>query len=248
MRNLTGAGRFISRKIGRAIGEYDLIRDKDRIIVAVSGGKDSLALLKLLLERRRWAPVSFDILAAQIITDSRCAGCAQKETLEALFREWGCKYRFIKTGPGAGPDKSDGVSCFWCSWNRRKALFTLAEELGFNKIALGHHKDDVIETILLNLLYKGEISAINANQPLFGGKISIIRPLFFVEEHSIRRFAVEAGLPAQTCRCPNSRTSKRALMKETIAKISENSPRIKSNILTAPSRIKYDYLGVKTAT
>jgi tRNA 2-thiocytidine biosynthesis protein TtcA len=244
MRNLTGTGRFISNKIGKAIADHDLIRDKDKIIVAVSGGKDSMTLLKLLLERRRWAPISYDILAVHINTDFKCAGCVHKETLESTFKEWGCEYRFINIKL-RGETPHEDISCFWCSWNRRKALFKLAEDTGYNKIALGHHKDDVIETILLNLFYNGEISAINARQPLFGGKISIIRPLFYVEEDSVRKFAAESGFPAQICRCPNAATSKRALMKETIAKVSGDSSLIKSNILNAPSRIRHDYLGAK---
>jgi len=243
MRNLTRRGHFISNKIGKAIADYDLVKDKDKIIVAVSGGKDSLTLLKMFLERRRWAPVSFELLAAHVITDYRCKGCMHKEVLEKIFEDSGCPYKFLEVKLlNSGKERT---SCFWCSWNRRKALFNLATELGYNKIALAHHKDDIIETILLNLFYNGEISAINAKQPLFNGKITIIRPLIYVEEKEIRAFAKESDFPSQICQCPNSETSKRALMKQVIADLQKDGGHIKSNIFKAPWRIRSDYLGLR---
>ncbi|MBL7068550.1 MAG: hypothetical protein ISS34_01655 [Candidatus Omnitrophica bacterium] len=260
MRNLSKRGFFISNKIGKAVADYRLIEDKDKIIVAVSGGKDSLTMLKMLLERRRWAPVSYDILAVHVITDYHCAGCAARSYLEKFFEDNNCPYRFIEIrlkaqtkipaaaraakGKQLKRDAGD-ISCFWCSWNRRKALFKLASEIGYNKIALGHHKDDVIETILLNLFYNGEISAINARQPLFNGKVTIIRPLVYIEEREIRAYARESGLPKQACRCPNNALSKRALMKRVISDLEKGSSQIKSNIFNAPTRIKSDYLCAK---
>ncbi len=241
MRNLSAKGVYISNKIGRAIADYGLIEDNDKIIVAVSGGKDSLTLLKLLIERRRWAPVKFDLLVAHIVTDYRCAGCVHKDHLAKLLDDWGCQYRFLDVKLFNGGEKK--ASCFWCSWNRRKALFKLSEELGYNKIALGHHKDDVVETILMNLFYNGEISAINAKQPLFNGKITIIRPLVYIEEATVQEFAKESGFRQQVCKCPNAVTSKRALMKRLISELEEDPKFVKSNIFRAPTRIKYDYLG-----
>jgi len=234
-------GASISNKIGRAIADYNLIEDGDRIIVAVSGGKDSLTLLKMLIERQRWAPVSYKLLAVHIITDYTCKGCVHKRKLEKVFKEWGCAYRFIEIKiRESGKDK---ISCFWCSWNRRKALFNLASEMGYNKIALGHHKDDVVETILMNLFYKGEISAINARQLLFEEKLAIIRPLVYAEEEEIRQFARESGFPSQVCKCPNSATSKRTLMKRLVSTLQMEGNYIKTNIFKAPTRIKTDYLG-----
>lgn len=240
MRNLTQKGRLISNKIGKAIADFDLIKDKDKIIVAVSGGKDSLTLLKLLLERRRWAPISYEILAVHIITDRKCSGCLHKTRLEKIFAEWNCAHKFMNITLHS--DKAHEISCFWCSWNRRKALFNLSSELGFNKIALGHHKDDIIETTLMNLFYKGEISAINAKQPLFEGKVNIIRPLAFIEESEIIAFARESGFPVQVCKCPNSEKSKRALMKRVIAEIHRENTQVRTNIFKAPWRIKHEYL------
>src|SRR3989338_3842225 len=158
MRNLTNTGFFISSKIGKAIKDYNLIEDGDKIMVAVSGGKDSLTLLKFLMERKRWAPVEFDIIAAHIETDFRCAGCVHRRLLGGIFRGMGAKYVFKKIKV-LGRDKR--TSCFWCSWNRRKALFEMAQAKGCNKVAFGHHKDDIIETTLLNLFFQGEFSTMN---------------------------------------------------------------------------------------
>ncbi|MFH1753894.1 MAG: ATP-binding protein [Candidatus Omnitrophota bacterium] len=241
MRNLSAKGRYISNKIGKAIADYNLIEDNDRILVAVSGGKDSLTLLKLLSERQRWAPVRFELFAAHVITDHRCAGCVHKDRLTKVFDDLSCPYRFLDVRLKNGKEKK--VSCFWCAWNRRKALFNLADELGFNKIALGHHKDDFVETILLNLFYNGEISSMNAGQPLFKGKITLIRPLVYVEEETIKAYAQESGFHQQVCRCPNAKTSKRALMKKLIPQLEKDPKLVKSNIFMAPSRIRDEYLG-----
>lgn len=243
MRNLSKKGHYLSSKIGKAIADYNLINDGDKIIVGVSGGKDSLTLLKLLLERRRWAPVSFDIFAAHVITDYRCAGCAHQSRLQKVFREWDCPFRFLEVKLFNGKKKN--ISCFWCAWNKRKALFKLAEEIGYNKIALAHHKDDIVETILLNLFYNGEISTMNAKQPLFNGKIHIIRPLAYSEEKDIKAYAKESGFESQVCKCPNSKTSKRALMKKLIRDVQKEGGRVKSNIFRAPTRIRHEYLGQK---
>ena len=245
MRNLTKKGFFLSNKIGKAIADYKLIEDNDRIIVAVSGGKDSLALLKLLLERQRWAPVSFELLAVHVITDFDRGSNTGRKTLEGIFKDWNCRYRFIELTLQNG--KKADISCFWCSWNRRKALFKLASELGYNKIALAHHKDDIVETILLNLFFNGEISSINAKQPLFNGKITIIRPFVYVEEKAISLFAKESGFPLQSCECPNAGMSRRTIMKRLISEIEKGCTHVKSNIFRAPCRIRGDYLGRKEA-
>src|SRR4030042_4994572 len=171
--------KFISSMIGKAIGDYNLIADKDRILIAVSGGKDSLTLLKLLMERKKWSPAHYELYAAHIETDFYCSSCVHKGTLDKIFKEIGIEYVFRKI---TVLDKEKKTNCFWCSWNRRKTLFEIARDFGCNKVALGHHKDDIAETTLLNLLFKGEFSTMNPRQELFGGKIVIIRPLCYVEE------------------------------------------------------------------
>lgn len=239
MRNLTKVGSYISKRIGKAIEDYNLIEDKDRILIAVSGGKDSLSLLRLLNERRKWAPVDYELIAVHVDSDYK-GGCnANKKELKKIFEREGIEYHFDKVMLSGAKRK---VNCFWCSWNRRKALFTLADKLGCNKVALGHHMDDIVETLLLNIFYHGEFAAMNPRQELFKGKIVIIRPLCYVEEKHLNRFAVECGFKAQVSTCPNSEVSKRRAMKNLIKGIEKDCPHVKTNIFRSVSRIKKEYI------
>ncbi len=246
MRPLTKLGARISNQIGRAIADYRLIEDGDRIVVAVSGGKDSLSLLKLLNVRRKWAPVNYELLAVHIETDYRCRGCVHKDTLKKFFEENHVNHHFEKIS--ILNKKKRSVSCFWCSWNRRKTLFLLADKFGYNKVALGHHKDDIVETLLLNVFFNGEFSTMNPRQDMFGGKLAIIRPLCYVEEESLKRFAKESNFPRQMCQCPNSYISKRKAIKDFIKLIEKDSPYVKTNIFKSITRVKQDYINLKPET
>ena len=240
MRSLTRTGSYISKRIGKAIADYNLIEDRDRILVAVSGGKDSMTLLKLLCERKKWAPIKFELIAMHVETDFACDR-GLKNKLKNIFDNIGVKYHFQKIKILKEDKKA---SCFWCSWNRRKALFLAADRLRCNKIALGHHKDDIIETLLLNIFYHGEFAAMNPRQELFGGKIIIIRPLCYVEEENTRRFAKESRFPSQACRCPNSDASKRRKMKNIIKDLEKGCSFVKTNIFRSVSRVKKDYINL----
>jgi tRNA 2-thiocytidine biosynthesis protein TtcA len=239
MRPLSKTGNYISSRIGKAIADYNLIEDKDRILVAVSGGKDSLSLLKLLNERKRWAPISYELIAAHIETDYRCSGCVHTKALKKFFEDSGIDHRFEKIK--ILRKKGERPSCFWCAWNRRKALFLLADSLGCRKIAFGHHKDDIIETLLLNIFYHGEFAGMNPRQELFDGKIVIIRPLCYVEERYLRLFAKESGFPFQMCKCPNSALSKRRMVKTMIQSVEKDCRYVKTNIFRSMARVKTEY-------
>lgn len=244
MRNiLTKTGNYISNRIGKAIADYNLIEDKDRILIAVSGGKDSMTLVRMLNERRKWAPVKYDIIAMHVETDHRCGGCVHKKVLTEFFKENGVKYHFDKIKV---LDEKKKTTCFWCAWNRRKSLFLAADKFKCNKVALGHHKDDIVETLLLNLFYHGEFAAMNPRQELFRGKITIIRPLCYVEEDVIKKFAKESEFPSQICRCPNADMSKRRKMKNLIKDIEETCAHVKTNLMRSVSRVKEGYIDIKS--
>jgi tRNA 2-thiocytidine biosynthesis protein TtcA len=160
------------------------------------------------------------------------------------FKEIGVKYH-IEKSDALRKTKPKDINCFWCSWNRRKALFSVANRFGCQKVALGHHKDDIIETTLLNLFFQGEISSMSPRQELFKGKIVVIRPLAYVEEDMIRRFVRSersASFPEQDCVCPHSITSYRAKMGEIIKELKKTCPDVKTNIFRSLQRIKKDYL------
>ncbi|MCK9603150.1 MAG: tRNA 2-thiocytidine(32) synthetase TtcA [Candidatus Omnitrophica bacterium] len=229
---------YISKRMGRAIMDYKMLSEGDRIAVAVSGGKDSLTLLRVLNDRRTFVPIKYEILAVHI--DLGYPRSFAKPLVK-YFKELGVNYHIEKVDVLKKTKRKD-ISCFWCSWNRRKALFETANRFGCTKVALGHHKDDVIETILLNLFFQGEISAMSPKQELFGGKITLIRPLAYVEEYMIKRFAKEEKLPHDTCKCPNSFTSNRTKMGNIINELKKVCPDVKTNIFRSVKRIKKDYL------
>jgi len=235
---LRGPEFYISKRVGRAIMDYNMLSDGDKIAVAVSGGKDSLVLLKVLNDRKKFVPIKYDILAVHI--DMGYPRSYAKK-LQKYFKKIGVKYHIEKVDELKKMNKKD-ITCFWCSWNRRKALFEAADRYGCTKVALGHHKDDIIETILMNLFFQGEISAMAPKQELFNGKITIIRPLAYVEEYLIRRFAKDELLPHETCVCPNSIVSNRARMGRIISEVKKVCPDVKTNIFRSVKRIKEDYL------
>jgi tRNA 2-thiocytidine biosynthesis protein TtcA len=195
-------------------------------------------LLRVLNDRRKFVPIKYDIVAVHIDLGYP-KSCAKK--LEKLFKKMGVKYVIKKVDVLKKTDPKK-ISCFWCSWNRRKALFETANRLGCKKVALGHHKDDIVETVLLNMFFQGEISAMSPKQELFKGKITLIRPLCYVEEYMIKRFVREEKIPHETCRCPNSVISSRTHMGEIIRDIEKRCPEVKTNIFRSIKRIKQDYL------
>jgi len=229
---------YISKRVGRAIIDYKMLSEGDKIAVAVSGGKDSLTLLRILNDRRKFVPIKYELLAVHI---DMGYPCHHPKILAEYFKKIGVNYHIEKIDILQGKTRKD-ISCFWCSWNRRKALFEAADRFGCTKVALGHHKDDIIETILMNLFFHGEISAMSPKQELFKGKITIIRPLAYVEEDMIVRFAKSAGFPHQKCSCPNSLTSNRTKIADIIKDIKKVCPDVKTNIFRSVKRIKEDYL------
>lgn len=243
MRNLTKLGEKINSKIGKAINDHGLIENGDSLLVAVSGGKDSLTALYFLKQIQKWAPIDFKIKAIHVITDLNCGEGLGREGLTSFFEKIDTEYCFKETKV---LDENGRTSCFWCSWNRRKILFETAEEIGCGKIVLGHHKDDIAETILMNLLYRGEISGMNPYQELFSGKLAVIRPLCNVEEDMIITFAEEQGFPGQENKCPFGYTAERKYIKDLIKSIEERVPgtNIKTNIVNSLRRIKEDYISV----
>ncbi len=227
--------------MGKAIHRYGLIQDGDRILVGVSGGKDSLSLLHLLQERRKRVSIQYELMPVHIDLgfDSE-----RSEILKNFFEAQGLSYQieFTDIGKRANSPENRENPCFLCSWERRKCIFHLAHRLKCNKIALGHHKDDIIETLLLNIFYSAEISTMLPVQTLFKGKITLIRPLALIEEKKIERFAREMGLPFGPSGCPSSGKTKRKEVKELIEALERKNRRVKGNIFRSLSNIKLDYM------
>ncbi len=230
--------------MGKAIHRYGLIQEGDRILVGVSGGKDSLTLLTLLSERAKRVPIHYELIAVHVDLGFESSGA---DMLIEFFEAKKIAYHIESTRIAElaiGPDNRENP-CFLCSWERRKRIFSLAQRFGCNKVAFGHHQDDIIETLLLNIFYSAEISTMLPVQPLFNGKITLIRPLALLEERKIERFAKEMGLPYFPCGCPASGRSKRKKVKELIRALEKENRRVKGNIFRALSNIKLDYMLLK---
>jgi tRNA 2-thiocytidine biosynthesis protein TtcA len=238
MSALKGLELYISKRVGRAVMDYKMISQKERIAVGVSGGKDSLALLRILLSRTRFVPIDYEVVALHIDLGYPKSVAVP---LERYFKKIKVKYHIEKVDALKGVNKKD-INCFWCAWNRRRALFEASNRLKCDKLALGHHKDDIAQTIMLNMFFQGEISAMSPKQSLFNGKINIIRPFVYVEERMIASFARKEKIPLQNYRCPNQASSKRVRMAKIIKELESFCPEVKTNILRSVKRIKKEYL------
>ena len=238
MGNFEGTEFYISKRVGKAIADYGMIDDGDKVTVAVSGGKDSMTLLRVLRDRQKFVPIKYGLVAVHV--DLGYPRSVAKP-LERQFKKMGVDYH-ITTSDALKKTKRKDIDCFWCSWNRRRELFKTADSLGCRKVALGHHMDDIVETILMNLMFNGEISAMAPKQELFKGKIVLIRPLAYVEEYMTRRFSKENGFYKEGCSCPNAATSSRTEMGKIIARVKRICPDVKKNIFRGVKRINKDYL------
>jgi len=238
MAKLEGVEYYISKGMGRAIMDYRMLDPGDRIAVAVSGGKDSLTLLRFLLLRKSFVPIQYELVALHVDMGYPKSISAK---LEKIFKKLKVEYKIIKSDVLKKTPKNK-INCFWCSWNRRKELFIESDKLGCTKIAFGHHLDDITETMLLNLFFQGEISTMAPKQELFKGKIKIIRPLAYIEERFINQFAKESKLGYDSCLCPHSVTSNRSLAGKIIRRVGKVCPDVKKNIFRSLKRVKKDYL------
>jgi len=231
----------IRRQVGKALHKYDMISDGEKIAVGVSGGKDSLTLMYVLTERLARIPITYELFAIYIDPGFENGF---SEGLERYCREMGYFLRVEHTDHGivAHSEENRENPCFLCSRLRRKRLFEIADELGCRKLALGHHKDDIIETLFMNMCYAGEISTMVPSQSLFNKAFDIIRPLSHTDEETIERFARGKGFPEFENPCPTSGVSKRQEVKGMLNKLYRSNRKIKGNIFRAMSHVKPDYL------
>lgn len=233
----------VSRRAGKAVVDYQMLKDGDRVAVAVSGGKDSISLLHVLRDRQRKAPIKFEFTAVHI--DFDFADFNLQRLVDYLEKE-GFPYLIEKVGSLKG-DRWEDIDCFWWSRNRRRALFELANKQGFTKIAFGHHMDDIVETILLNQFYRGEIGAMKPKQELFGGQIVIIRPLAYEREEMMVRLAEKLQITTLgQSKCANDDTSHRMFIKKMLRTLEQGNPNVVKNIFRSLQRVKVEYLLEKT--
>ncbi len=229
----------LNKAVGKAIADFNLIEEGDRILVAISGGKDSWALLHVLNEMRKRAPVKYEIVAANI--DQGYAGFRQ-DVVEDYVDSKGFEYHMEffniakmieeKTAPGETP-------CSLCARMRRGVLYGLAEKHNCNKIALGHHADDFIETLLLNTFFVGRTASMAPKLTSDDGKNMVIRPLVYATEGEIAAYVKKMNFPVVCCNCPIMCGDtvhgdyKRRMVKKMIEQLEEVIPHIRQSLLSS---------------
>lgn len=197
----------LRREMGQAIADYNMIEDGDRIMVCLSGGKDSYTMLDILLNLKKSAPISFDILAVNL--DQK-----QPDFPEHILPEYlesiGVQYHVIEQDTYSVVKRvipEGKTTCGLCSRMRRGALYAYAEDNGYNKIALGHHRDDIVETFFLNMFHGGQLKAMPAKLKSDNGKHIVIRPLAYSREKDIAEFSELKGYPIIPCNLCGSQTN-----------------------------------------
>jgi tRNA 2-thiocytidine biosynthesis protein TtcA len=217
-----------------------MIEEGDRILVAISGGKDSTSLAYDLALKRRWWPAHFELRALHIASDFGSYG--KRAELFGLLGSWGIEAVSVDV-PVIGRLKSGkAMNCYWCSTQRRTELLRYAMAEGFNKIALGHHLDDIVETLMMNMMYKGQISGMLPFLKYQKYPVSIIRPLALCEERQVIAFAEEKGFSSVTCSCDYGSESKRREVRERIALLTGGSSQLKRNLYESMSNVNEEYL------
>jgi tRNA 2-thiocytidine biosynthesis protein TtcA len=231
--------RRLERRLGQAIGDFELIEPGDRILVGVSGGKDSWVLLHLLRGLQGRAPVRFELVALNV--DQGFAGFRADLIEDYLAREgYPFEMRSARINLTVKEKIQPGETfCSLCARLRRGALYKYADQLGCNKIALGHHADDFIETLLLNQFFNGQIKAMHPRLRAQNGRHTVIRPLVYVWEAEIVDYARAMGFPVVCCACPGCKdpTLQRHRVKALLRELERVHPGLKRSLLGALSRV-----------
>ncbi|MBU0675401.1 MAG: PP-loop domain-containing protein [Proteobacteria bacterium] len=231
----------VNRRIGRAMHDYSMLDDGDKVMVAVSGGIDSLVLAWLLLHWQKKAPITYQVLAVHL--DMGFGAIEATQVNDQLCR-LGINFHTETTefGKKALETENGRSGCYYCARQRRNRLFELAKEKDCNKLALGHHREDIIETFFINLLYGGNLSTMVPRQDLFHGKLSLIRPMAYLDKTDIIDIGSKLGVRPVKNPCPLSETSKRQEVRDLMATIYTKDPMIKSTIFSALGNVRKDYL------
>ena len=236
--------RKVKKLTGKAISDFGLTEDGDRIAVAVSGGKDSYALLHILEQLRLRAPIQYELIAVNV--DAGFPGY-RKDVLEGYLRECGFQVHMEATNCSQiiEEKRHPGSSyCAFCARLRRGVLYAVADRLGCNKIALGHHLDDFIETLLLNQFYTGTLKAMSPKLLADNNRHTVIRPLVYVEESDIVKLAQQNEFPTIDCGCPvmGQEDQKRQRMKQLLTDLHQENRYIKRSMIRALSNVQPRHL------
>ena len=228
------------RKVGKAIYDYRLIDEGDRILVGVSGGKDSLALLEVLALRARDPKQHYTVVAAHVAVEN-VAYEVDGAYIGDFCRRLGVELiqRTVGTDVREGSAKP---ACFVCSWNRRKTLFEIAKEQQCNKLALGHHRDDAVESLLMSMMFNGAIASMPPRLEMFDRTFTLIRPLIYLTNEETLQYAAYRNFKQQRKNCPYEQATNRNAVAGIIRQMEALSPHVKGNLFAAMKNIQPEYL------
>lgn len=230
----------LAKFIEIALRRYAMIEPGDRILVGVSGGKDSSCLVRDLAIKRKWWEVPFELEACFIASD--LGGGADDAWIKARMEEWGVPYTRIDVPVVGRLKPGERMNCYWCATQRRTELSRYARANGFNKLALGHHMDDILETLFMNMLRKGEFATMPPVMKYDNYPLTVIRPLALCEERQVVACAAELGLASHTCTCEFNLQGARKTTRKLIENLTGGSGAAKRNLFKSMSVIKTDYL------
>ncbi|MFH2122789.1 MAG: tRNA 2-thiocytidine biosynthesis TtcA family protein [Pseudomonadota bacterium] len=241
MRPDTVLPRQVNKRIGQAMQAYSMLSHGDSVLVAVSGGVDSLVLAWLLQMWLQKAPINYTLAVVHIDMGFRGQGRSGAnpvaEVREQLDR-LGISLQVEQARVMAEAERN----CFFCARQRRHQLFDLARKYGCNKIAFGHHKDDLIETLFLNMLYSGNLSTMVPKQDLFEGRLSLIRPLAYIEKHEVQEIARKLCLTPVDNLCPLAGNTRRDQVRTVLQTLYDQDPDVKSSIFASMANVRDGYL------
>ena len=236
----------LTKRFHKACADFSLIEDGDHILIGLSGGKDSLALVELLGKRAQIFVPRFKVTAIHVRVRER-AYITDISYLQSFCDEFRVPLIIRDTEIGERPataQLTDSTTkkdpCFLCSWYRRKALFDAARELGCNKIAFGHHKDDIVETLLMNLIFQGNFSTIYPKLQMNKMPLQLIRPLCLIEEKDLIRYAELRGYIKQKQLCPFEKASSRSDIKQLVTRLEQLNPEVRDSLWGAIMRKQAD--------
>ena len=235
--------RRLEKRFSKGVVEYGLLEDGDKILIGLSGGKDSMALVELLARRARIYKPKFSVVAVHVVMKN-IPYQSDVAYLKEYAESWGVPFVLYETEFDATTDTRKSP-CFLCSWNRRKALFTVAKEQGCNKIALGHHMDDILETLLMNITYQGAFSSMSPRLVMKKFDMTIIRPMCLVHESDLVELSQLRGYRKQLKNCPYESLSGRTSMKGILRQLEQMNPEARYSLWGSMTNVQEELLPQK---